>query len=28
VPLGHVLTYTPSIHSRSALVSKIWLEIT
>jgi len=28
VPLGHVLTYTPSIHSHSALISKPWLEIT
>ena len=27
-PLSHVLMYAPSIHSRSALVSKIWLEIT
>lgn len=27
VLLGHVLTYTPSNHSRSALFSKNWLEI-
>ena len=27
-PLGHVLTYTPYIRSRSALFSKPWLEIT
>jgi len=28
VPLSHVLMYAPSIHSRSALISKPWLEIT
>ena len=28
VPFGHVLTYTPSIHSYPALLSKPWLEIT
>ena len=28
VPFGHVLTYTPSIHSYPALISKPWLEIT
>jgi hypothetical protein len=28
VPLSHVLTYAPSIHSHSALISKPWLEIT
>ena len=27
VPLGHVLMYAPSIHSRSALISKNWLEM-
>jgi hypothetical protein len=28
VSFGHVLTYTPSIHSHPALISKPWLEIT
>jgi len=26
--LSHILTYAPSAHSRSALISKPWLEIT
>jgi hypothetical protein len=26
--LSHILTYAPSVHSRSALISKPWLEIT
>jgi hypothetical protein len=28
VLFGHILMYAPSHHSRSALISKNWLEIT